>query len=228
MAETFTLARAIEMILRDRLAEVRVSLPGEVVSYDASKREADIKLDVKRRIEDEDGNEVEEEYPTIPHVRVCHPQGGGFHASFPLSAGDKVMLVFADFSLDDLRAGREGVAPSDRAAHHLANAWCYPGGVDPDDSVLSGASDTQLIVGKAGGPELAVDDSHVKLGDRAASEFVALANLVKDRLDTIQSAFDSHAHGGSTSDGATISDPTTAMEAIGSLSGVAASKTKAK
>lgn len=72
-------------------------------------------------------------------------------------------------------------------------------------------------------------DGIVNLGNKAASDALALASLVKSRLDTIQSTFDSHIHtttatiGPSPATGV-ISPPTSP---IGSLADVASSKVKA-
>lgn len=62
----------------------------------------------------------------------------------------------------------------------------------------------------------------IKLGD-AAEHFVALANLVDARLDTIQANFDSHTHVAPSGGGTT--DPPTPL--IRSLASVAATKVKA-
>lgn len=63
-----------------------------------------------------------------------------------------------------------------------------------------------------------------------AVQFVALANLVQERLDTIQAAFDSHTHITTATVGATptpgVNSPTAAP--IGPLASVAASKVKAR
>lgn len=68
----------------------------------------------------------------------------------------------------------------------------------------------------------------IKLGANAAN-FVALANLVKARIDTIQQAFDAHTHIGtatvSTGPVGTIAAP---ASPIGALDAVAASKVKAE
>jgi hypothetical protein len=63
-----------------------------------------------------------------------------------------------------------------------------------------------------------------------AVQFVALANLVKARLDTIQQAFDAHTHAVATTGSATAQTgtaaPTTSL--IGPLADVAATKVKAR
>lgn len=69
----------------------------------------------------------------------------------------------------------------------------------------------------------------IKLG-RDAANFVALANLVKERLDAIQSTFDGHTHPYiDTSDaGSTPSTTSSPTSTIGPLAGVAAEKVQAQ
>lgn len=71
----------------------------------------------------------------------------------------------------------------------------------------------------------------LKLGEGAAN-FVALANLVKERIDTIQSAFDAHTHiydrGTSPTTTQTPTPTNVPASPIGSLADVAASKVQAE
>ena len=71
-------------------------------------------------------------------------------------------------------------------------------------------------------------DGTVHIGG-AAGDFLALAGLVKARLDTIQAAFDAHTHvvsGTSVSGGAVTGAAAAPTAAIGSLASVAATKAK--
>lgn len=200
MPRSVTLSDLIDTVLSQRLAEVRVALPGEVVSYDAAKQEADVRPLVRRRI-----GEDEEDLPIVPHVPVAHPRGGGFHLSVPLAAGDLVTLIVQDVSHDDLRAGRGTVAPSDRASHHLANAMCYPGGVVPESSELGDPSGSNLVIGEDGGNRIEIKSGGVMhLGSQGGGEdFVALAQKVEDNLQQIYDAI-KNAVVGSSDGGATF------------------------
>lgn len=71
--------------------------------------------------------------------------------------------------------------------------------------------------------------SQAVIGNPTAAQFVALANLVKARLDAIQATFDAHVHTTTATVGTgpvgTISAPTST---IGALASVAATKVKAE
>jgi hypothetical protein len=88
-----------------------------------------------------------------------------------------------------------------------ARAYCVP-------SWESGASVTKLVF----------PATTVYLGAESGSNFVALANLVKARLDTIQAAHDSHEHTAPSGGGPTTGN----TSIIGTLADVAAVNTKAK
>ena len=226
MPKSLDLAELIDLVMREKLSEVRVALPGEVVAYDASLQEADVQPLVKRRVARDDGTETEEPLPIIPHVPVLHMRGGGFHASFPLSVGDQVLLVFSDTSVDDVRAGRGAAAPSDRASHHLANAVCYPGGAYPTGEELSDSHGTDLIIGEDGGNAMRIaPGGPVRLGSQGGGEeFVALATKVLTELQSIRTQYNLHTHTGVTTGGGVSGVPAALMTAPNA---VAASNVKA-
>lgn len=215
-----SLAEVLRRALDARLLDVHVSLPARVVSYSASSQTATVRPMIPRVLRDSAGERVVEELPLIPNVPICFPRGGGFFCSFPLAAGDAVMLVFAERSLDRWRSTGEVVDPADTRTHSLAGAWAYPGGF-PSGDELDDASATKMVAGKDGGPQVVVDGSFVHVGGDASSQFIALANLVAAELAAIRTAFNTHVHvetGGSTA------VPTVLMGAAGS---VAATKAKA-
>lgn len=110
------------------------------------------------------------------------------------------------------------------------NLSCLTLGRDGDD-------DTRLSIYGSGGVKitrgadvvLQIDaDGMVHIGG-AAGDFLALAGLVKTRLDTIQAAFDAHTHvvsGTSVSGGAVTGAAAAPTATIGPLASVAATKAK--
>ena len=72
---------------------------------------------------------------------------------------------------------------------------------------------------------IVADAPELRLGSDAASNFVALANLVLDRLTAIQTTFNAHVHTGVTTGGGSSGAPATPMAAPAS---VAAGKVKAE
>jgi Flp pilus assembly CpaF family ATPase len=107
--------------------------------------------------------------------------------------------------------------------HVLDGAVAIPG-LYPLGSALEAEHLTDhLVMGSlaAGGATIHVRSTDVRLGDDTASQFVALANLVNARIDTIQAAFDGHTH---VETGGTTNVP---QAPIGPLASVACTKVKA-
>lgn len=182
-----SLAEVLRRALDSRLLDVHVSLPGRVVSYDAAKQTATVRPMIPRVLRDAAGERVVEDLPLISNVPICFPRGGGFFCSFPLSAGDSVMLVFAERSLDRWRSTGESVDPADTRTHSLAGAWAYPGGFPAGDEIDDADAST-MVLGKDGGPQVVVDGSHVHVGGDTSSQYVALANLVSAQLEALKTA----------------------------------------
>lgn len=207
----------IRTAIRNRLADVRTSIPAIVKSYDYIEQTCSCELTT--RIPTSDG--TPEQLQPLQDVPVAWPRGGGYFCTMPLSPGDTGLLVFceADFS-----AWRETGVVSDatQERRHGLYAYFIPGGC-ANGKELTDASPDKLIIGKQGGSVIKVDASGIELG-AAASQYVALANLVSARLDAIQAKFDAHTHpvtalGSPTGPTATL---------IGPLAPVAAAKVKAQ
>ena len=113
-----------------------------------------------------------------------------------------------------------------------ANASMVWGSDLEDGARMSIYGDGRVEVVKGAEVRLRIDtDGTVHVGGAAASQFIALANLVNDRLETLRAALNSHTHavtgtanlGTGTVTGATAA-PTASTPALGS---VAATKAKA-
>ncbi len=173
------------------LAEAHVSMPGKVESFDADSQTADIQPQIKRRLRHEDGTVTFERLPKIPNVPVLYFRAGGFFDYAPLQQGDRVVLHFTDYSLDEWwEQGRE-TEPKFAHSHELTDCFATPGGYTKADPLSSMGTSKQRI----GTSDLHIsnDGSVIKIGD-GASEFIALAQKVLTELTNITNAFNGHTH----------------------------------
>jgi len=179
----------------------------------------------------------------LTRVPVQVAGGGSFALSFPIKQGDECLLIFGDRSIDNwfIKGGDQD--PVDLRRHALSDAVAIVG-IRSKPSKLADYDGDRAVLGKQGGKKIALEQGMVHLGvDHAesASAFVALANLVNDRLDKIQQKFDAHTHKLSmitvNTQGTAVKQiakpgdttgSTDAPEGIGSLESVAASFVKAK
>jgi hypothetical protein len=174
MRSTPTWPEAIRLAISSQLVEFRVSLPGRVESYDASKVRANVKPLIKRGYFDEERQRQVESFPVIPDVPVCFPGGGGSRLTFPVKSGDIVLLVFSDFSLDKWLATGGEVDPLDDRAHTLSDAVALVG-LHDFATVLAASADGTVLEG---------DDIRLGSADVSSGNKVAL----KSDLDTLHSA----------------------------------------
>lgn len=207
----------LKAAVRARQADIRTACPGIVVDYDVTTQTATVNLAVRLP----DVNGVPQELPPLPDVPVHWQRGGGFFCSMPLKAGDAGLLVFCEADFSGWRESGE-VSDATQERRHGLYAYFLPGGGD-DNSPIEGAAADYMVCGKDGGPVIKIKDTGIELG-ASASDFVALAGLVKTQLDAIQNKFDAHVHP-TTSLGAPTG-PTPTM--IGPLGAVAATKVKAE
>lgn len=203
------------------LLDLHTALPGVVKSYDATKQVADIQPTIKRIDRDENGTKVVLDPPVISSVPILWPRAGGYFVTFPLAPGDSVLLVFCESELGAWLDSGQVAHPGDEGRHTLSGAVAIPGLFPVAGALGAGDAGTgHMVLGKVGGPQIHIDAATVQLGGPGGS-FVALADLVLSRLNTIQATFDAHIHptpGGPSSPTGTL---------IGPLAAVAATKAKA-
>ncbi len=136
----------------------------------------------------QDGEAVAfETLPVIPNVPVVWPRGGGFFVTFPIAAGDHVLLIFSERSFAEWRAtGAIGDA-ADTRAHSLSYPFAIPG-VAPDASPIADKVAGRMVLGKDGNEaQISIAAGEVKIG-KTATDFVALASKVDGELNNVDLA----------------------------------------
>lgn len=155
---------ALSIWLENRLADLHTALPAKVVAYDPATQSADVQPIWQRKIELPDGEVVSIGMPQVNKAPVYMPAGGGFRVSFPLQAGDFVMLLVAQRSLDawlNSPTPEEVNAPGDPRKHSLSDAMVIPG-IRPYARALPG-TDGDLVVGQEAATEGAAGPSELRI-----------------------------------------------------------------
>jgi hypothetical protein len=188
-APRYTLEELLRKAMDARVAQVRVAIPGQVVSYDKATQTANIQPIVDDFVETETET-FNESLPQLQGVPVAVYSGGGFFVHVPLVKGDTGLLVFQERSIDLwLKTGKQN-PPQDLRRHHLGSAVFYPG-VHDSTHALNECQDSMLVAGKDGGLQLRVSGSAIELGakDSPSLDFVALAAKVKGELTKLVAEF---------------------------------------
>jgi hypothetical protein len=180
------LADVVRAFVREGAADLHVSIPAKVVRVELAKGLVDAQPLVKDVF---DGEAVS--VPVITNVPIVWPGAGGFRLTFPIAAGDVVLLVFSDRSLDLwLEKGGE-VDPEDPRRHALSDAIAIPG-LRSFKEPWSGAAADGVALGKDGGTQVKVKDGAIELGGDAQP--AALGTSVRTELDAIWTALQTHIH----------------------------------
>jgi len=166
------------------LADMRVSCPARVEKYDSAKQQVDVKPLLKESYTAEDGTDVVEGLPVITNVPVVFPGGGGYRITFPIQAGDTVLLVFSDRSIDAWLTNGGEAAPVDERRHVLTDAIAIPG-LHAENAPWADAGESAVTLGSNNG---ALD--WVALATSTKNEITALRNTV----NTLVTLFNAHVH----------------------------------
>ena len=118
-----TLPTGIPRVLHQFLLGLYTSMPGEVVSYDAVNRRADVRAALAIVLND--GTQVDR--PVISNVPVVFPAGQNFLLTFPLEPGDPVLLVFSMRGLSRWKATHGMTAPDTEGMLSQQDAVAIPG-----------------------------------------------------------------------------------------------------
>jgi hypothetical protein len=169
------------------LGPVRTAIPAEVVAYDRTKQTITAQIVIRSRYVDPSTGEAITYRPKpIPNVPVAFPSGGGGSITWPLAAGDPVLLVFADRSTDEWKAtAQDDNTPRDPRRFDLSDAVALPGHRAPADPLDATAIDETALV-------IAADE--IKLGASTATQYAARADRVAARLAALEAAHNAHVH----------------------------------
>ena len=204
---TPTLAEVIRLGAETVLGEANFALPARVVEYYPELQRADLEIPIqeRRRPLEEDGEDRFFPFPMLIEVPVCFPCGGDFAIHFDLKPGDAVFVVFADRSIEEwIEIAEVGIEQEDPRRFDVSDGYCFPVAATvkpqalPEPARVPGA----LTLGKRDGSAqlrieadgtLVYDGPGVKLGANATNA-VALASKVEERLNALESKFNSHTH----------------------------------
>ncbi|HGY5832102.1 TPA: Gp138 family membrane-puncturing spike protein [Klebsiella michiganensis] len=107
--------------------QMRVALPSIIQSFDPDAVTAVVQPTIRYIERDNDGNTSTQDYPLLVDVPVIFPRGGGCTLTFPVSAGDECLVIFADRCIDFWWQSGGIQEPVDGRMHDLSDAFCIVG-----------------------------------------------------------------------------------------------------
>lgn len=165
----------LEKTAKSIMNDVHTALPGEIVSYDATKGTVTAKPIGKYATVD---NKLLD-YPNVTEAPVVFPYCGksGVGIAYPIKPGDSCLIIISEVELDEWRSGSKSEGP---LRYDMTNAIVIPGLLKKggnlfqkavsEDAVVIAAGSTEVIVTKSGvgltTPGVTVDVSEIGITAR--------------------------------------------------------------
>lgn len=181
----------IEQLIEQRVAQIHVSLPGRVESFNPDDNTVDVKPLIQRPLILQDGTDLAEALPVITAVPVRYPRGAGdqFALVWPLAQGDFVQLIFCERSIDLWLSGDgSDTDPVDLRKHDLSDAVAVPG-LTPISQATPVEPDRVEM--RFGATSIGVGDGVIDLGEKDAGDQAVLESKLQAELGKIQAQIDS-------------------------------------
>lgn len=142
-------------------AKMWTSAPGRVVSVDMAKQTMSVQLTVKSFVKNEDGTQRAVDIPVLQDVPFQFPGGGGMLMTFPVKAGDEVLVNFTSRSPDSWQQSGKDSVPTDASMHSLSNGFAQLG-------YRSNPSAAKVVDPSTTGAEMRSEDGLTKMSMSAA------------------------------------------------------------
>lgn len=152
MSITPTLDDVIEEAISRFVTDLHTAIPAKILDYDATTQTCTAQPLIKRASVGEDGERVVELLPPVNHAPVLCIGGNGFAMTFPLTAGDTVLLICSMLSIAKwMSVGQsDPVDPDDDEQFDLTDAIVIPG-VRNIANALSTSPTDGMTIGRDGG-----------------------------------------------------------------------------
>ncbi len=119
---------AIQLALDARQALINTHMPAIVQSVDFAKNTLVAQPAIQGRYLTTDGNVLFVDIAQLLDVPIAFPSGGGFSITFPIAAGDEVLICFGQRCIDSWwQNGGFKNKPMTYRMHDLSDAFAIPG-----------------------------------------------------------------------------------------------------
>lgn len=88
------------MAMEGHQAKIWTALPGIVTAVDLAAQTVSVQPAIQGQTTNEAGDVSNVNLPLLVDVPICWPRAGGFAITFPVAAGDEVLVVFASRCID--------------------------------------------------------------------------------------------------------------------------------
>lgn len=114
---------SLRLALESAQAQIWTALPGVVTAVDLAKQTVSVQPTIQGTTENANGDTKNVNMPVLVDVPLMFPRAGGFALTFPVKAGDEVLVVFGCRCIDSWwQSGGIG-APAEARMHDLSDGF---------------------------------------------------------------------------------------------------------
>jgi hypothetical protein len=113
--------------LRQALCDLRVAIPGIIVSFDPIHQTAVVQVALREKIWAPHAGTIDVAIAQLQDVPIVIPRGGGCSLTMPVQPGNECLLVFADMCIDTWWANGGLQNQFEKRRHDLSDAFFIPG-----------------------------------------------------------------------------------------------------
>lgn len=115
-----------ETLINQKLADLRVAMPGIIQSFDPVTQTATVQPAVTEVVRFAAGPQALQ-MPILSLVPVILPRAGSWAITLPLAEGDECIVIFADMCIDAWWQNGGVQNQIERRRHDLTDCFCIPG-----------------------------------------------------------------------------------------------------
>ena len=155
---------SLRLAMESQQAQIWTALPGVVAAVNLTAQTLSVQPTVQGLVASPDGTKQLVNLPLLVDVPIVWPRAGGFALTFPITAGDEVLVVFASRCIDSWwQSGGIG-APAEARMHDLSDGL----------AILAPTSQPKKLTG--------VSSTNVQLRDESGTTYVEITPDGKARV----------------------------------------------
>ncbi len=118
---------AMRAAIGGALSGVWTALPGIITSFDPARQTCSVQPAIQGQVRTPAGTTRSVDLPLLVDVPVCFPSGGGAVFTFPVTAGDEALVIFASRHIDAWWQSGGVQAPMSARQHSLSDGFAIVG-----------------------------------------------------------------------------------------------------
>lgn len=141
---------AMRLALDGRQSTIWTAMPGIIQSVNLTAMTCEVQPTIQGTVENENGTIESVNLPLLVDVPLVFPGGGGYILTFPLAAGNEVLVVFASRCIDAWWQSGGIQRPMEARMHDLSDGFAIPGPRSQPNRVNSISADSAQLRSNSG------------------------------------------------------------------------------